>query len=341
MDFGRKTPLAMTAPWFNCATRPPLQMQDILPDCQQQEDTMLIMTGVPPAPLQHARPMQEIGSTRRTNTFWNEIITTQDGSLTQLLPSFTTVLASNLAAVSSTVATTICLGWAVYSRAFRSDLEIWTCISSSKDPTTGKEPSNLSFKNPGNLQATHETQIEIPESLPRLCPKMSALPPSEDGAIDLMENGRELASSSRFQHRNKDTQLATHDVLCKHYEYLLLWVSSQPGSPVEDSSGETSNTSSDSRMSSELRQMSLRHFTDLSGAIYRDVRRREKDSSPERTPLYKCEPWTRNRQNESRMVLCRTINEHFYHLVMALVLEQARRLAALRMRMHRHGLASN
>ena len=301
---------------------------------------MLMAGGLTPAPPQHARPLREIESTKRINTFWNEISTTQDGSLTQLLPSFTTLWASNLAAVSTNVATTICLGWAVYSRAFRSDLETWTGRSSNKDPAGSKKPPNHSSKSSRSLQVTHETHPETAESLPRLCPKRSALPRSEDGAIDRMENGRGPASTSRSQHRNKDTQLATHDVLCKHYEYLLPWVSSQPGSPVEDSSDEMSTMSSDSRMISELRQMSLRHFTDLSGAIYRDVRRREKDSSPERTPLYKSEPWTRNKQNEARMVLCRTINEHFYHLVMALVLEQARRLAELRMRMHRHGLAS-
>lgn len=130
----------------------------------------------------------------------------------------------------------------------------------------------------------------------------------------------------------KDTAFITHALLRKHYKYLLPWLSNQPETPVEEEDPYGSSATSKNCMAGEFHAMSLRIFCDISTAIYDDVRRREEEILPE-SPQQ--EPWIRNKQNESRMVLCRTFNEHYVRLVTTVVLEQARRLAEIRIRLHR------
>ena len=127
-----------------------------------------------------------------------------------------------------------------------------------------------------------------------------------------------------------DPAHAARELLQKHFNYLMPWVSSQPS---DDDDPE--ETIADSTVTNELSRMSMQSFTELSTAIYRDVRRREQESSPESPYPPKWDQCIRNRQNDSRMVLCRTINEQFYRLVLALVLEQARRLVEIRIRLDR------
>lgn len=140
------------------------------------------------------------------------------------------------------------------------------------------------------------------------------------------------------EHILKDPDLTTHALLRKHYKYLLPWVSSQP-KPSANAENIESEALSYQRMTEEFRQLSLSHFTDLSWAIYHDVRRREQDALLELvTGQPQVETWTRNKQNESRMVLCRILNDHFYRVITAVVLEQARRLSEIRIRIYRSGI---
>ena len=142
----------------------------------------------------------------------------------------------------------------------------------------------------------------------------------------------------QLDHILKDPDLTTHALLRKHYKYLLPWLSNQPR-PSADATNIESEALSYKQMTEEFRQLSLSHFTELSWAIYHDVRRREQDALLESTTGQpQVETWTRNKQNESRMVLCRILNEHFYRLITAVVLEQARRLSEIRIKIYRSGL---
>lgn len=303
--------------------------KDATTHCQVQEGKVC-MTATPPPPPHCPRHPPEARTTRGIDT---------ERASEQLSPSFSTMCTSNLAAFSFNISTTICLGWAVYSRVLRSDPAIRRGIETSRKHSR----SNGAFsdhvdKKPSIHNAACEPQIDISVPLPRLPSTTCPSTRTEKRSDPQIDDGDQRTKDATHKYQKRVTNLASHDVLRKHHEYLLPWVSSQSGSPVEDNF-ENSNIIGN-HMTDEFRQMSLRHFTDLSEAIYRDVRRREKDCSPERTPRLKSEPWTRNKHNESRMILCRTINEQFYHLVMALVLEQAQRLAQLRMKLHRYGLIS-
>jgi hypothetical protein len=116
------------------------------------------------------------------------------------------------------------------------------------------------------------------------------------------------------------------------------WVSKQPETPVEEERTYSARSTSENRMADEFRRLSLSHFAELSTAVYCDVRRRDELASPASPQPPRPEPWMRNKQNESRMVLCRTVNAQYHRLVMAVVLEQARRLAEIRIRIHRRCL---
>lgn len=136
----------------------------------------------------------------------------------------------------------------------------------------------------------------------------------------------------------KDPDITTHAVLRKHYKYLLPWLSSQP-KPRADAENIEAEALSYRQMTNEFRQLSLSHFMDLSWAIYQDVRRREQTALYESVSgRLQLELWTKTKQNESRMVLCRILNDHFYRVITAVVLEQARRLSDLRIRIYRSGI---
>lgn len=258
-----------------------------------------------------------------------------------LFPSMTTVCMSYVAAFSSTVFATMCLGWAVYSRSYRSKLETWTDkVAPFKPFTSSTTLSNTSEGSLGNSKAAYAANSRLSESHPAPRSDSYSALGIDGGARTPVETGCKLPSISRTTRRSRHYDRATHEKLRKHYDYLLSWVSNQHDNLAGSDQVDDTATASDNHLTDEFREMSLRHFTDLSCVIYQDVRRRENDGSPERAQPSKFEPWTRNKQNESRMVLCRTINEQFSRLVTALVFEQARRLAELRIRMQRHDLVT-
>lgn len=121
-----------------------------------------------------------------------------------------------------------------------------------------------------------------------------------------------------------DGRAGIQTLLQKHMAYLEPWISKQPIFTKDE------GNSPESKIESEMRRMSLAAFTDLSTAIYKDVRRRENESSP-LSPNPPQTPGTPgHKENDARMVLCRTINEQYLRLVLALVLELARRIAGIR-----------
>ena len=130
-----------------------------------------------------------------------------------------------------------------------------------------------------------------------------------------------------FENEKQDREAKSQPLLQKHIAYLEPWVSKQPF-PANEITED-----SESRLEDELRRMSLPAFTDLSTAIYRDVRRREQESSPGSPNPPQTPGW--DREHAPRMVLCRTINAQYLRLVLALVLELARRITETRIAIKR------
>jgi hypothetical protein len=155
----------------------------------------------------------------------------------------------------------------------------------------------------------------------------SASPTTNDLEHDETDYSRNLKTLEiEKQHRKAKSQA----LLQKHIAYLEPWVSKQPFPANEEPE------TAESRIEDELRRMSLPAFTDLSTAIYRDVRRREQESSPGSPNPPQTPAW--DREHAPRMVLCRTINEQYLRLVLALVLELARRIAEIRIRIRRQAV---
>jgi hypothetical protein len=141
--------------------------------------------------------------------------------------------------------------------------------------------------------------------------------------------------SDRINHKTleiekQDRKTKSQALLQKHIAYLEPWVSRQPFPANEEPEA------AENRIEDELRRMSLPAFTDLSTAIYRDVRRREQESSPGSPNPPQTPGW--DREHAPRMVLCRTINEQYLRLVLALVLELARRIAEIRIGIRRQAI---
>lgn len=192
----------------------------------------------------------------------------------------------------------------------------------------------------GSSKTVSAANSRLLESVPALYADSSSAHCIEREAKISVDIERKLPSISRPKGRSKHYDHAAHEKIRKHYDYILSWVSNKRDHLTGDDPVDDITIASDNHLSDEFRQMTLRDFTDLSCVIYQDVRLRENDGSPERPQPSKFEPWTRNQLNESRIVLCRAINEQFSRLVTALVLEQARRLAELRIRMQRHDLVT-
>ena len=134
------------------------------------------------------------------------------------------------------------------------------------------------------------------------------------------------------KHHDKNT---TQTLLQKHIAYLEPWVSKQPLLDLEKAS------KAEGKIEHDFRRMSLPAFSDLSTAIYKDVRRREQESSPQSPNPPQTPGWDgRTKENEARMVLCRTINEQYLRLVLALVLELARRIAEIRIELRRQAVVA-
>ena len=295
---------------------------------------------IPPPPPQHHPPTQNM---QRTTQPTLERGGMQSVAPTCLLPSIVNIWFGNFTAVRSTIATAFGLGWAVYTRAFRLDLQTWTSSIKALQPALNKELlSDYCVEGLGDCGGTDRSRPWLHASLTVETPTSYSFRDNNQDAPSPIEIETPKLPPASCNSRSRDPAYTTHALLRKHFNYLLPWVSNLPETPFEDDSASTggTDTTAENRMADEFRRMSTQHFTDLSTAIYRDVRRREQESSPESPQPPRWEPCMRNKQNESRMVLCRTINEQYHRLVMAVVLEQARRLADIRIRILRRDLVS-
>ena len=157
---------------------------------------------------------------------------------------------------------------------------------------------------------------------------VTAASPITNNADHIGTNNSSNFKTSEIEKQDSNTK--SQALLQKHMAYLEPWVSRQPF-PTNEEPETTEN-----RIEDELRRMSLPAFTDLSTAIYRDVRRREQESSPGSPNPPHTPGW--DREHAPRMVLCRTINEQYLRLVLALVLELARRIAEIRIQIRRQAV---
>ena len=254
---------------------------------------------------------------------------------TYRVPPLTSPWLANLEALRSTLTTLFGLGWFLYSRTFKATMQTPTARSAAVLRVSKRQDlPNSSAKISMRPVSTDKSQRQPNRSLSIETPKSGSFEYLEQTTSSpaALETGSFV--QRRAVTRNKDPDILMHALLRRHYKYLLPWISTQPEPRMEDGDADGPDADSYKRMTDEFRQLSLPHFTDLSGAIYRDVRRRE-DASPDSPQQLKQELWMRNRQNEARMVLCRTVNEHLNRLVTVVVLEQARRLAEIRIKIHR------
>lgn len=393
MEPGRRTLVALTRPTNEHWIIPEIRVQDTTSSLRQQEQSLVIQAAIPPPPP-HDPPREKTGNARR-RPVTGERSSTQEYLSRCLLPSIVDTWLENFAIYHSTIAAAFGLGWLVYSRASRMDMQTWTasvmasqhcvseeppsvyCIGSSEDMKVTKRPDHslhgsLTVETSQNY-AIGSGEGEIPSPIEDASPIEITTPvdlttpievtspvevtsPIEVtfpiGAMTSIAITSPIAITPRIEvvpskqpqsnseSKTKDQAFATHALLRKHYKFLLPWVSKQPETPIEERSMSSAHSMSENRMADEFRRMSLSHFAELSTAVYCDVRRRDEQVSPASPQPPRPEPWTRNKQNESRMVLCRTVNEQYHRLVMALVLEQARRLAEIRIRIHRRNLVS-
>ena len=340
MDSGRSTPVAMTRPSSRPSSISSARRQDTTSSTREQEQRSVNQAQIPPPPPLHHPPTRNFERTAQS-TF--ERAGMQSVAPTCLLPSIVNIWFGNFEAVRSTIATAFGLGWAVYTRAFRLDMQTWTSSAKVLQPSLNKDLlSDFCMEGLRDDRVTNKPQPWLHAPLTVETPKSCSFRDSRQDAPSPIEIETPKLPPASCNSTGKDPAYTTHALLRKHFNYLLPWVSNQPETPCEDDNTSTSgtDTTSETRMADEFRRMSTQHFTDLSTAIYRDVRRREQESSPESPQPPRWEPCMRNRQNESRMVLCRTINEQYYGLVMAVVLEQARRLAEIRIRLFRRGFIS-
>lgn len=261
---------------------------------------------------------------------------TSDANQSCLLQSIMDNRASSMAVIQGSVLTAIGLGWAVYSRIFRFNLEAWVSKFGQFEPNQDKDvlsdftTEEVERPAPVDQQPRLNTSVQRQKRVNIASPSTPQAAPIEVKIIVTDDCKPQLDE-------NQDSKSKAQSLLEKHIAYLEPWVSKQPFSPNE----ECQTQSSESRIDEELRRMSLPAFTDLSKAIYRDVRRREQETSPESPNPPQTPGWdgcVRNRENEARMVLCRTINEQYLRLVLALVLELARRIAEIRIGVRRRGV---
>ena len=340
MESGRATPEAMKRP-----TQRPQSVSELSLPADRTSSARLEEQVSPPTPPESVEQPTSRPRPADGPRYYYGSTTPQSGQTEKLEQNcsrqdqFLTWV-GNFAAVQGCVLTGFGLGWAISSRILRSNLEDWTTSIEVPKPT---QDTNFlpDFSN------VKDRDRNISNSLPRLntsCnPRQNDSPVAREPTRNKMSYPRPESNDASKSNRSSGTHkpddlLATQTLLRKHFDYLMPWISSQP---ADDDETSEEAISSDTKIDSELCCMSIEHFTDLSTAIYRDVRRREQQPSPGDTYPQKWDQCMRNRQNEARMVLCRTINEQFHRLVLALVLEQARRLAELRVRINRKALVAS
>ena len=333
MESGRSTPVAMSRPASRGLTT---------------EDTVVADLARPP---ESRRTQQNYGALfpslngnerSRTEVFdfaSFQSYRTSESNQSCMLQAILDNRTSSMAVIQGSVLTAIGLGWAVYSRIFRFNLESWISKFGQLESDANKDVlSDFTLKGtqqlpPVDQQPRLDTSVQPKTNVNIASPSTPQATPLE------VKINRPDDCSSTQSDETQDRKSKTQTLLEKHIAYLEPWVSKQPFSPNEER--QTQPQSSESRIDDELRRMSISAFTDLSKAIYRDVRQREQESSPESPNPPQTPGWdgcVRNRENEARMVLCRTINEQYLRLVLALVLELARRIAEIRIGERRRGV---
>lgn len=252
-----------------------------------------------------------------------------------LLDSILSDQAGHLALVQGSLLTALGLGWAVYSRIFLFELQSWVSkfgVGQEGPPQNKDLLSDFQPETEASTQLCPQTRLDT-TNLPKVCLDSGMPSAAQDTVMCNEQNAMDQLPQLCLPQTEKH-KVKTESVLQKHFNYLEPWVSKQPISPGEEIDG------SESRVADELRRMSLSSFTDLSKAIYRDVRRREQENSPD-SPNPPQTPWEtsmRNKEVEARMIMCRTINGQYLRLVLALVLELARRIADIRIGVKRHAV---
>lgn len=229
----------------------------------------------------------------------------------------------NLAAFQTYLLTAFALGWALSSGVIGLNNQPWTNrIHTLHAMQIKKNFPDIRLGSQGE-ESTPSIKAASPTSERRK---------SDDGEL---KSSTESLSNSESDGATARAVTSEQKLLQKHFDYLMPWISSQPSAENED------EAVSESKIAHDFHCMSMRHFTEMSTAIYRDVRRRESQPSPNDVhPRVSWDQCIRNAQNESRILLCRTINEQFNRLVLALVLEQSRRLTELKIRARRKAVAA-
>ena len=175
---------------------------------------------------------------------------------------------------------TLTIGFVASQHCSGGDMPLAFCVEGPEDANAA---DRLDRSNPGCLT------IETSQSC--AMKRSEAQPPSSNPPIVVSPRYPQTNPDGRF----KEHAFATHALLRKHYKYLLPWVSQLPATPVEEANAKSARIASDFRMADEFRRMSMSGFTDLSTAVYCDVRRRDEQSSPASPQPYISEPWMRNR----------------------------------------------
>lgn len=323
MDSGRSTPVAMSRP----SSRHSANLE--------VNDGSMVANSRPPEDSSQNQTLSGGGQRPECirSTTWPSVNT---GDLNErcILKSILQNRASSIAIIHGSVLTAIGLGWAVYSRIFRFNLESWSSKFGRPKPSESEEASS-------NFDTKEIEKNRSTSPKPRLDTSALATEAIPTTPVILVQAKAENEASEEAQNASIDMLDKNHDkietqaLLQKHISYLEPWVSKQPLPFPSDEKP----SDSESKIENDFRRMSLPAFADLSMAIYKDVRRREQESSPQSPNPPQTPGWERNKENEARMVLCRTINEQYLRLVLALVLELARRIAEIRIERKRQTVA--
>lgn len=322
MESGRSTPVAMSRPSSRHSANLEVNDGSMVANSRPPEDT-----------TQHRASSVGQRPECLRSTTWPSV-NTENLSERGILKSVLQNRASSIAIIHGSVLTAIGLGWAVYSRIFRFNLESWISKFGRPKPSESEEA-----KSDFDSKGIEEARSASPK--PRLNTSALASEAVATTPVILVQAEAENEASEDAQDASLDMLDKNHDeietqaLLQKHISYLEPWVSKQPLPLL----GDEKPSESGSKIENDFRRMSLPAFADLSTAIYRDVRRREQESSPQSPNPPQTPGWERNKENEARMVLCRTINEQYLRLVLALVLELARRIAEIRIERKRQTVA--
>lgn len=260
-----------------------------------------------------------------------------------LLPDIFNLYIASLALLSPTLANVVALSCIACSRIFSMDHKSFDgTFCMPQHPETSTASGSLLVYHQladRDLKAVNGVQLLNPSRLTVITPKCLPIRCVSEQGSHPIEVTLSTHAPSSSESKVKDSTFVMHALLRKHYKYLLPWLSNQPETPVEEASVERLGRNADNETADQFRRLSLHNFAELSAVIYSEVRRRE-EILPESAQPSMQEPWTRNKQNEARMVLCRVVKKQYHRLVMAVVLEQARRLAEIRIRLYRrHAIA--